>query len=126
MEKLHVKIKIDEEDLKNIEDLSDLVLDIIYEYILEKQTEILFKINWKMQIVNPKHFVDHFIRILPSFKQLQFSSIRHHFAFQEQTESNDISVNIPHSEKMIEAHNILKEEIEDCIDSVSKLAPLVP
>lgn len=33
MEKLNVKIKIDEKELKDVPDITDLVLDIIYEYI---------------------------------------------------------------------------------------------
>mmetsp|Transcript_1071 Transcript_1071/g.1060 ORF Transcript_1071/g.1060 Transcript_1071/m.1060 type:complete len:127 (-) Transcript_1071:372-752(-) len=71
MEKLAVKIKTEEPEIKNMTDISSLILDIIYEYICEKQMEILFRINWKMQIVNPKHFIDHYIRVLPSLKILQ-------------------------------------------------------
>jgi hypothetical protein len=125
MEKLNVKIKSDLKELDEIDDLQEIIIEIIYEYICEKQTEIIFKINWKMQIINPKHFIDHFIRILPDFRKLQLNNIRQHFTLNEQY-GKDI---VPHvnniSRKMISLYEVLNEEIEECIDSVAKLAPLV-
>lgn len=123
MEKLVVKIKTDEPEIKKMTDLSDLILDIIYEYICEKQTEILFQVNWKMQIVNPKHFIDHYIRILPDLKTLQRLNTRHNRLTTEESKTSEVSST---SKDLRLAHKILKEEIEDCIDSVAKLSPLVP
>ena len=60
MERLNVKIKADMEELQEIEDLQEIILEIIYEYICEKQTEIIYKIDWRMQIVNVKHFIGEF------------------------------------------------------------------
>ena len=124
MEKLKVKIKTPIKELEEIEDVQEIIVEIIYEYICEKQAEILFRINWKLQIVNIKHFVDHFIRILPDYKSLRIPNIKNHFSIKnnskEKTNSNLLS------RKMINLHKELNEEIEDWIDSVSKLAPLVP
>ena len=57
MERLNVKIKADVDELAEIDDMQEIILEIIYEYIWEKQTEIIYKIDWKMQIVNTKHFI---------------------------------------------------------------------
>lgn len=116
-----------------MDDLSDLILDIIYEYICEKQTEILFKVNWKMQVVNPKHFIDHFVRVLPSLDALQMISTRQNkiLKSEESQEERKIdfrkhSLRSPTSKEKKITYKVLRDEIEDCIDSVAKLAPLVP
>ncbi|CAI2383183.1 unnamed protein product [Moneuplotes crassus] len=128
IEKLVVKIKTDEPEIKKMTDLSELIFDIIYEYICEKQTEILFMINWKMQIINPKHFINHFVRILPSLKTLQTIASRQNKVVKtEESKENNRTESTIHPSKDLEySHKILKEEIEDCIDSVAKLSPLVP
>ena len=60
MERLNVKIKAEMEELEEIDDLQEIILEISYEYICEKQTEIIYKIDWRMQIVNVKHFIGKF------------------------------------------------------------------
>ena len=128
MEKLNVEIKSDLEELKEIEDLQEIILEIIYEYICEKQTEIIFKIHWKLQIVNVKHFIDHYVKILPDFKKLQMTNLKQHFGINNKGKEGMSNLLGPKalSKKMISLQELLNEEIEDCIDSVSKLAPLVP
>ena len=125
MEKLNVKIKSDLKELEEVDDMQDIILEIIYEYISEKQTEILFKIHWKMQIVNVKHFIDHYVRLLPDFKKLQLSSIKHHFSNKNHDSHGGVGIGqMPR--KLRSLQEWLNEEIEDCIDSVAKLSPLVP
>lgn len=84
----------------------------------------MFKINWKSPIVNVKHFIDHYIKVLPDFKKLHISNLKNHFAWDK--ESSDKGQAKLFSRKMISLQGQLNEEIEDCIDSVAKLAPLVP
>jgi len=140
MEKLNVKINLDLKELQEAEDFqemipelmmhsqqrganqhasgpangqselveNELLIGIIYEYIWEKQTEIMFRVDWKMQIVSVKHFIDHFTKVLPVFKSSQVSS------------SSTIG------QKIVTLQKLLNEEIGDCIESVAKLAPLVP
>ena len=78
-----------------------------------------------MQIVNVKHFVDHYVRILPEFSKRQFSGVKENFSLRKQ-DSDTSSAQKIFSRRMGELQKILNEEIEDCIDSVAKLAPLVP
>ena len=82
MEKLNVKIKSQIKELEEVEDLQEIIVEIIYEFIWEKQTEIMFKIDWKIQTLWVKHFIDHFVRILPDFKSLHLSNIKEHFTFK--------------------------------------------
>ncbi|CAI2378498.1 unnamed protein product [Moneuplotes crassus] len=127
MEKLAVKIKTDEPEIKNMTDISSLILDIIYEYICEKQMEILFRINWKMQIVNPKHFIDHYIRVLPSLKILQLIATKQKKILNTEEAKEKNYLDNSHPSKDLEySHGLLREEIEDCIYSITKLSPLVP
>lgn len=79
-----------------------------------------------MQIINPKHFIDHFVRVLPDFKKMQLNNIRQNFTFNDQREKDLLPLGTNLSRKMISLHEVLNGEIEDCIDSVAKLAPLVP
>ena len=122
MEKLKVKIKSNIKELEEVEDLQEIIVEIIYEFIWEKQTEIMFKIDWKLQIVCVKHFIDHFVRILPDFKALHISSLKEHFTFKSSDKDKSTKI---FSSSMINLQQKLNREIEDCIDSVSKLAPLV-
>lgn len=123
LEKLNVKIKAELEELQEIDDMQQIILEIIYEFIWEKQTEIIYKVNWKMQIVTVKHFIDHFIRILPDFKKLHITNIKDNFGVIKSGVKLNGGVL---SRKMIWLQELINEEIEDCIDSVSKLSPLVP
>lgn len=80
MEKLKVKIKSNIKELEEVEDLQEIIVEIIYEFICEKQTEIMFKIDWKLQIVWVKHFIDHFVRILPDYKTLHLCCMKDNFS----------------------------------------------
>lgn len=111
MEKLQVTIKSDLKELEEVEDLQEIIFEIVYEYICEKQTEILFKINWKLQVVDVKHFIDHFIRILPDFKKLHLSNIKQHFAIQNAGKEKSMSYML--SKKMVTIQQALNEEIEE-------------
>ena len=74
-------------------------------------------------------FLDYFIRTLPDFQKNQFSSLREQFSMSikpDLASPNSTSSKASVTRKMAELQKVINEEIEDCIDSVSKLAPLVP
>lgn len=87
---------------------------------------IIFRIDWRMQVVNPKHFIDHFVRILPKFNQLPFSSPNKTYDRANSPISTSSTNSYIASSKMRSLQKALNEEIEDCIDSIAKLSPLVP
>lgn len=50
-------------------------IELLYEYVCEKQLEILFKLDWKFQTVSICHFLDHYKRLLPSVQSFNFNKL---------------------------------------------------
>lgn len=79
-----------------------------------------------MQIVNVKHFIDHFVRVLPSAAALQTVRKKSQDESFATPNVKDKPSNEQLPRKIASLQQMLNEEIEDCIDSVAKLSPLVP
>jgi hypothetical protein len=65
--KMNFSSKDDSLDSEKIRDIQEIVFETVYEYVCERQMDLLFRINWKIPMITVKHFVDHYKRILPDF-----------------------------------------------------------
>ena len=45
-----------------------MVIDALFEFVFSQQISILFKIDYKITPVSLKHFVDHYMKILPTLE----------------------------------------------------------
>lgn len=88
--------------------------------------DLLYRINWNIPIINTKHFIDHFKRILPVFDKRNsdgssalytYSNV---FGIDHSMQSELTSVG------MKDLYKACRDEILECIDAISKLAPLIP
>ena len=96
-----------------------------------KQVEILMKINWCIPTVNIKHFLDHYLKILPISEESEKVIGTEYSRLGSPSEQTDFS---PLNEKAI-LHKtnqlpsvLLKEinkEIADWISSIGNLSPLL-
>jgi hypothetical protein len=72
-EKLNLDIKntkiVDSSDYKKMK------IKLLYEYVCEKQLEILFKLDWKFQTISVCHFLDHYKRLLPDVQNFNFNKL---------------------------------------------------
>jgi len=55
-------------------------ISLLYDYISDKQRQILFMLNWKLQIVSVVHFLDHYKRLLPELSKIRISVNQESFA----------------------------------------------
>jgi hypothetical protein len=69
-EKLNLKIK--NWKIKDSKDYKDKKIKLLYDYVCEKQLEIWFKLNWKIQTISISHFLDHYKRLLPDIVNFDF------------------------------------------------------
>lgn len=65
--KMNLSSKDDSIDSEKIRDIQEIVFETVYEYICERQMDLMFRVDWKMPMITIKHFVDHFRQILPEF-----------------------------------------------------------
>lgn len=71
-EKLNLTIRDwDIEDEHSL-DYKKKKIEIIYDYVWDKQLEINFRLDWKLQTVSISHFLDHYKRILPEIETYKF------------------------------------------------------
>ena len=54
--KMNFSNKEDSLDKKKIKEIQAIVFETVYEYIWERQIDLLFRIDWKLPIINIKHF----------------------------------------------------------------------
>mmetsp|Transcript_28103 Transcript_28103/g.27913 ORF Transcript_28103/g.27913 Transcript_28103/m.27913 type:complete len:152 (-) Transcript_28103:346-801(-) len=62
--KMNFSSKDDSLDSKKIKEIQEIVFETVYEYICERQMDLLFRIDWHLPMINIKHFSDHFKRIM--------------------------------------------------------------
>ena len=124
--KMNLSSQDDSIDSDKIRDIQEIVFETVYEFIWERQMDLLFRINWKIPMINIKHFVDHFKRILPEFDKeddqgtAQITKFSKFFTIDQsmQTELTTVS--------MKEFFKAWRNEILEWIDAISKLCPLIP
>jgi hypothetical protein len=72
-EKLNLEIK----DWKGLDQHSiaykKAKIELLYNYLWDKQIEILFDLDWKIQTVSVSHFLDHYKRLLPSVSTFKWN-----------------------------------------------------
>lgn len=124
--KMNFSSKDDSLDSEKIRDIQEIVFETVYEYVCERQMDLLFRINWKIPMITVKHFVDHYKRILPDFDKkdeagtAEINRFTKFFSIDESLQSELTSVG------MKDLYKTWREEILECIDAISKLSPLMP
>ena len=124
--KMNLSSKDDSLDSEKIRDIQEIVFETVYEYIWERQMDLLFRIDWKLPMINIKHFVDHYRRILPEFDKeddngtIQITKFSKYFTIDQSMQTELTTVG------MKEFFKACRAEILECIDAISKLCPLIP
>lgn len=54
--KMNFSSKDDSLDSKKIKEIQEIVFETVYEYICERQMDLLFRIDWHLPMINVKHF----------------------------------------------------------------------
>ena len=110
----------------------EMVIDTLFTFVFSQQIAILLKIDFKISPVNLKHFIDHYIKILPSLDD----KIKNNWENSIWSSPQSIKDLIPElfeknlkSIKKREQVELLKEmndEIREWINSICNLSPLLP
>jgi len=89
--KMNFSMKDDSLSSEKIRDIQNIVCETVYEYICERQVDLLYRINWAIPVIWVKHFIDHFKRILPVFDKKtidggqEISKFKDYFRIDEST-----------------------------------------
>lgn len=124
--KMNLSSDDDSLDSDKIREIQEIVFETVYEYICERQMDLVFRIDWIIPMVTIKHFVDHYKRILPMFEKetsdggLELCRFSRYFNLDNKQQSEYSN------EKMKEFYQKCRVEVLDCIDAISKLCPLIP
>lgn len=47
-------------------------VELLYDYLIETELHIVFRLNWKIQTISVSHYLDHYKRILPNVSTFKF------------------------------------------------------
>ncbi|CAI2382502.1 unnamed protein product [Moneuplotes crassus] len=130
-------------------------IELLYKLVVQKQLEISFSLDWKIQSISISHFLDHYKRILPDVPGFQFneshkmitpkriiigsphSTIKTDESTQENCKSpsqnGNVSIDMAKSiisnctnPKIKNFHKMMQKEIMELVDDIGKMSPLVP
>ena len=122
--KMNFNIKESSLSTEKILEFQQVVFETVYEYIWERQMDLLSRINWQIPIITVKHFIDHYKRILPVFDKKGEDGIAEIWKFKDffkLDESAQTALSSNSTEGMIKK---CRNDILEWIDAISKLAPL--
>ena len=100
-------------------------------YVKVKQIEIMMKVSWCIPTVNIKHFIDHFIKILPASDENEKCAGTEYSRFGSPSNKSEFStVNVQIKSNLANQlpSQLLKEvnkEIEEWVNSIGNLSPLL-
>lgn len=124
--KMNFTSKDESLDSEKIRDIQEIVFETVYEYVCERQMDLLYRINWKIPMINIKHFIDHYKRILPVFDKKneegspELTRLSRYFSLDQSAHSELTSVG------MQDMFKTWRNEILEWIDAIAKLWPLIP
>ena len=108
----------------------EMVIDALFEYVFSQQISILFKIDFKLTPVNLKHFIDHYMKILPTLEEkkkydMETSPISSPVRKDMMPDAFDKNLGGIKRREQVELLNEINKEIKEWINSISNLSPLL-
>ncbi|CAI2386317.1 unnamed protein product [Moneuplotes crassus] len=104
----------------------------LFKYIFDQQISILLMIDFKINPVSLKHFIDHYCLILPQpeerVSETETSQVSSIFEDKKcmMTEAFNKSIKGIRKREQTAMIKEINDEIKECINSISNLSPLLP
>mmetsp|Transcript_21474 Transcript_21474/g.19047 ORF Transcript_21474/g.19047 Transcript_21474/m.19047 type:complete len:113 (+) Transcript_21474:318-656(+) len=107
-----------------------MVIDVLFNFVFSQELAILFKIDYKISPVNLKHFIDHYMKILPTIQdkhkfETETSRLYSPLKSSIMPEAFEKNISGINKREQVELLKEINTEIKECINSISNLSPLL-